>query len=197
MSIENSLEGLNLSPSVLRVAEKYLEHESVAPAQVINDLLEQHPDYGGGLAGRTHLSEELTRGTAPIDRLLGDAADLFVDRLDLHTRIAVIGLVLNAELIVGATALLLPALAGELHEPLESILTKDGLKRWKELGFDRTAPSASAGPANAVGTGDSPAQNAQSAAPGAKDDPSGGIAQQASSPAASPEQVRTALRALA
>jgi hypothetical protein len=202
MGIENSLEGLNLSASVWRVAEKYLEHESVRPAQVVNDLLEQHPDYGGGLAGKIGLSEELKAGEAAIDDLLRAAADLYTDRVDLHTRLAVIGLVLNQpELIVGGMDLLLPALARELHEPLESILTENGLNRWKYLVFDRTA-SGSAGPASEPGTGDSPTQNAQSAARQQKGDPSGDIAQQASPtpatpPAASPEQIRTALRALA
>jgi hypothetical protein len=222
MSIENSLEGLNLSPSVRRVAEKYLEHEEVAPAQVINDLLAQHPDYGGGLAGKIRLPSGLTAGAAPIDDLLHRVADLYIDRDDLHTRIAVIGLVLNEPaLAMTDTGDLLPALARELHNPLEQILTPAGLGLWQAFPLywtshfpessDRTkgpggrpvtpsgkaAPQASPGSPPSTGDGAASSTSAARSAATLVD-----VAQQASSESASPpadsfEQVRTALRALA
>jgi hypothetical protein len=178
MSSKNSLEGLNLSPSVQRIAEKYLEQIPVSPAKVINDLLAQHPDYGRGLAKSFRLWGENMSGLLTVSDLLREAAQLFNPDLVpvLHTRVTIIGLVLSSVVFPGPDALLvLEALAGELREPIDTILSEDGLKRWKQ------AYEANAGPTVP---------------------PSGYVAQQASPapappPAGSFEQVRTALRALA
>lgn len=184
MSIEISLEGLPLSPSVRAVAERYVEHEAVAPAQVVNDLLAQHPQYGGGLAGKVKLSAEITEGEAPIDDLLRDVLDLFQSKEmeELHTRIAVIGLALNHPAIGShlAPTGLLRAFASELHEPLMAMLGPAGVETWLALAGPGSAQSGEATDA------DSPIQQVKTPAQSAE------VRQEPS-----PEQIRTALRALA
>ncbi|MFL5384879.1 MAG: P-loop NTPase fold protein [Longimicrobiaceae bacterium] len=206
MSIEHSLEGLSLSPSVRRVAESYLEHDEVAPAQVINDLLVQHPDYGEGLARRVRLSN--SRGAAPIDELLRDAAELFdPDLHELHTRAAIIGLLVrHPEIWTGDTAPLLAALGREMGDPPVEFLTENGLQQWQRLNPPQTQSTTFAAQVSAAPEAPSkgPAASNRSARKSARQstaEPTVKVAQQApdsaTPPAASPEQVRTALRALA
>ena len=96
MAIENSLEGLNLSPSVRRVAEKYLEWEFVSPLRVVHDLLENHPSYGGGRAAEvryfmTEREDGTGSGEMPIDVLLRAAREMYRPEVrELHTRLVVI-----------------------------------------------------------------------------------------------------------
>ncbi|HYJ78079.1 MAG TPA: P-loop NTPase fold protein [Longimicrobiaceae bacterium] len=210
MAIENSLEGLPLSLSVQKVAEKYLEWESVAPAQVVNDLLELHPAFGGGLAATVRLPPEMSEGTAPIDDLLRDAIAIYKPEQvpELHSRLAVIALSLN-HYGIGVSLLgsnLLGAIVKEVREPLDELLTEDAKSRFGMLpdgeaggwpgekhAKERVRPRASdQEPEKVIKFLESAFQRARAAA-------QQGVAQHDSVPtaAASPDQIRTALRALA
>src|SRR5438552_15549481 len=106
---------------------------AVPAAAVAWELFELHPEYGGKSSSTTRLSEGPDSVRRTVDEWLAEVRRLVDESAvpELHGRIVIVGLALldddlRGRLEAGGT---FSAIVAELREPLEKVLTKEGLSR--------------------------------------------------------------------
>ncbi|HEU4882945.1 MAG TPA: hypothetical protein VFT45_11880, partial [Longimicrobium sp.] len=121
VSVANLLESLGTAP--------------VSAGELLNQLLENHPEYGGGIAREVVPIAETSGDSVPVDGWIDRVARLFrfEESSELHGRLMVVGLAMMDERVRARliSTGLLQAVAGEVQEGVEALLTPEARKTWR------------------------------------------------------------------
>ncbi len=136
-----AIKELELSPTVDRVQHRLSEHETVFALDIVKAILDLHPsDYAPDF-DRNNLKVELNGGNKPIADWLLEVRELFDEKNVplLDGRIVILGLaILDRELrdeLEKTRTTLFFTIEKELNDPLEQLLSKSGLRKYKPESF--------------------------------------------------------------